>query len=161
MLGDKIKTLRKQSRMSQNELAEKLYVSRTLVTKWESGRRYPQRDVLEKMAAVFGLSYDEFIKDDRAAIDAREELSEDLDDGSDEEGSGGDEALVKAMADKISGFLNAARFGKKDLHKAVLLLRYRRYHFRFGREGRRHSPDDPLGNTAPAHKLSREGRFLR
>lgn len=105
MLGDKIKTLRKQSRMSQNELAEKLYVSRTLVTKWESGRRYPQRDVLEKMAAVFGLSYDEFIKDDRAAIDAREELSEDLDDGSDEEGSGGDEALVKAMADKISGFL--------------------------------------------------------
>ena len=104
MLGDKIKMLRKQNKLSQNELAEKLYVSRTLVTKWESGRRYPQREVLQDMAGIFGMSYDEFIKDDRGDLDAREELSEDLEDGPKEDASG-DEALVKAMADKISSFL--------------------------------------------------------
>ena len=101
MLGDKIKKLRKQRRMSQNELAEKLYVSRALVTKWELGTRYPQRDILETMADVFGLSYDELIKDDRNDFDARDELPDDSA-GNDSEG---DEAIVKAMADKISAFL--------------------------------------------------------
>ncbi|MBR5060350.1 MAG: helix-turn-helix domain-containing protein [Clostridia bacterium] len=121
MLGDKIKMLRKKRKMSQNELAEKLYVSRALVTKWELGKRYPQRDVLEKMAGIFDMSYEDLIKDDRNDLDAREELSGDL--GEDAVGeSGGDETIVRAMADKISTFL-------KTLPPAERKIFIRRYYY--------------------------------
>ena len=44
--------------MTQNELAEALYVSRAAVSKWESGRGYPNIDSLRKMAEVFSVSVD-------------------------------------------------------------------------------------------------------
>ena len=44
--GEKIQKLRNQNKWTQEQLAEKLYVSRTAVSKWESGKGYPNIETL-------------------------------------------------------------------------------------------------------------------
>ena len=51
--NEKLQTLRKQKNLTQEELAEALFVSRTAVSKWESGRGYPGIDSLKAMAKFF------------------------------------------------------------------------------------------------------------
>ena len=53
-----LQALRKQKGWTQEELAQKLYVSRTAVSKWESGRGYPNIDSLKAIAACFSVSVD-------------------------------------------------------------------------------------------------------
>lgn len=56
--NEKLQQLRKQKNLTQEELAEKLYVSRTAVSKWESGRGYPNIDSLKAIAKFFGVTVD-------------------------------------------------------------------------------------------------------
>ena len=49
-IGNKIKDLRTQKGLTQEELAEALYVSRTAISKWESGRGYPNIDSLKAIS---------------------------------------------------------------------------------------------------------------
>ena len=58
-IGERIKTARKQSGMTQQELAEKLEISYVGVSQWESGRRTPKRSTLERIAVALDvpLSY--------------------------------------------------------------------------------------------------------
>lgn len=56
--GEKLQQLRKQRGMTQEELAEALFVSRTAVSKWESGRGYPNIDSLKAIAKFFSVSID-------------------------------------------------------------------------------------------------------
>lgn len=60
-LNEKLQRLRKQKGLTQEELAERLYVSRTAVSKWESGRGYPNIESLKTIAKVFGISLDELL----------------------------------------------------------------------------------------------------
>jgi transcriptional regulator with XRE-family HTH domain len=46
-LNEKLQELRKQKELTQEELAEILFVSRTAISKWESGRGYPNIDSLK------------------------------------------------------------------------------------------------------------------
>ena len=46
-LGEKLKKLRTDSGLTQEELAEKLFVSRTAISKWESNRGYPNIETLK------------------------------------------------------------------------------------------------------------------
>lgn len=62
--GEKIKKLRAASDMSQDELAEKLFVTRTAVSKWETGKGYPSIDSLKLLSDLFHISMDELISDD-------------------------------------------------------------------------------------------------
>ncbi len=57
--GQKIAFLRKKSGLSQDELAEKLFVSRELVSKWENGKRNPDYKMLAAISKIFGVSPDE------------------------------------------------------------------------------------------------------
>ena len=50
---EKLQELRKQKGLTQEELAEALYVSRTAISKWESGRGYPNIDSLKGIASYF------------------------------------------------------------------------------------------------------------
>lgn len=59
--NEKLKTLRKQKGLTQEELAEALFVSRTAVSKWESGRGYPSIDSLKAIASFFSVTLDELI----------------------------------------------------------------------------------------------------
>ena len=58
---EKLQELRKQKGMTQDELAEKIFVSRTAVSKWESGRGYPNIESLKAIAKFFGVTVDELL----------------------------------------------------------------------------------------------------
>lgn len=55
---EKLQELRKQKGLTQEELARVLYVSRTAISKWESGRGYPNIDSLKRIAGFFGVTVD-------------------------------------------------------------------------------------------------------
>lgn len=63
-LSEKLVRLRKQSGMTQEELAAKIFVTRTAVSKWENGKGYPAIDSLKLLSSVYGVSLDELISDD-------------------------------------------------------------------------------------------------
>lgn len=56
-----LQQLRKQKGLTQQELAEYLYVSRTAISKWESGRGYPSIDSLKAIAAFFSVTVDDLL----------------------------------------------------------------------------------------------------
>ena len=58
---EKLQLLRKKTGLTQEQLAEKLYVSRAAVSKWESGRGYPNIDSLKMIAAFFVVTVDELL----------------------------------------------------------------------------------------------------
>ena len=59
--NEKLQQLRKRKGLTQGELAELLYVSRTAVSKWESGRGFPNIDSLKAISAFFSVSLDELL----------------------------------------------------------------------------------------------------
>lgn len=69
ILADKIIKLRKQLGWSQEELAEKLGVSRQSVSKWESTQSIPDLNKIIKLAGIFGVSTDFLIKDELEAAE--------------------------------------------------------------------------------------------
>lgn len=65
-LNEKLQALRKERGLTQEELAQKLFVSRTAVSKWESGRGYPSIESLRAVARVFSVSVDDLLSGDAA-----------------------------------------------------------------------------------------------
>ena len=59
--NEKLQYLRKQKGLTQEQLAESLYVSRTAISKWESGRGYPSIDSLKTIAGFFAITVDELL----------------------------------------------------------------------------------------------------
>ena len=59
--NEKLQELRKQRGLTQEELAKQLYVSRTAISKWESGRGYPNIDSLKAIARFFSVTVDELL----------------------------------------------------------------------------------------------------
>lgn len=63
--GEKLKVLRNNKGLTQEELAESLYVSRTAVSKWESGRGYPNIDCIKEIASFFSVTVDELLSSEK------------------------------------------------------------------------------------------------
>ncbi len=59
--NEKLQELRKSRSMTQEELAEALFVSRTAISKWESGRGYPNIDSLKEISRFFSVTIDDLI----------------------------------------------------------------------------------------------------
>jgi transcriptional regulator with XRE-family HTH domain len=76
--GGKLQELRKNRGMTQEELAEALFVSRTAISKWESGRGYPNIDSLKEISAFFGVTIDELLTGERILSIAEREKKESL-----------------------------------------------------------------------------------
>ena len=96
--SEKLRKLRKEKLLTQEELAEALYVSRTAVSKWESGRGYPSIDSLRELSRFFSVSIDELICPDE---------------------------IIEAAADEKRAFVNSYRSlicGALDMLLAVLLF---------------------------------------
>lgn len=62
--GEKLKNERKNKGWSQEELAEKLFVSRQSVSKWENGQNYPSIEIIIKVSDLFGITIDELLRSD-------------------------------------------------------------------------------------------------
>ena len=69
----KLQELRKQKGLTQEELAQALYVSRTAVSKWESGRGYPSIDSLKAIAKFFCVSVDDLLSGEELLTVAEED----------------------------------------------------------------------------------------
>ncbi len=63
-LGQQLKAHRKELGISQDELAEKIFVSRQSISNWENNKTYPDIHTLLLLAETFGVSLDELIKGD-------------------------------------------------------------------------------------------------
>ena len=71
--NEKLQELRKQKGLTQEELAQSLYVSRTAISKWESGRGYPNIDSLKAIAKFFGVTVDELLSGEELLTIAEED----------------------------------------------------------------------------------------
>lgn len=69
----KLQELRKQKGLTQEELAQKLYVSRTAISKWESGRGYPSIDSLKEIAKFFCVTVDQLLSGEEVLTIAQED----------------------------------------------------------------------------------------
>lgn len=63
ILAEKITALRKQNAWSQEELADKLGISRQSISKWELGTSVPEPDKIVRLSEIFGISTDCLLKD--------------------------------------------------------------------------------------------------
>ena len=70
---EKLQELRKNRGLTQEELAEALYVSRTAVSKWESGRGYPSIDSLKEISKYFSVTIDELLSSENLLFIAENE----------------------------------------------------------------------------------------
>ncbi len=77
--NEKLQEMRKARSMTQEELAEALYVSRTAISKWESGRGYPSLDSLKEISKFFCVSIDELICSEEIISAAEDEKKECMD----------------------------------------------------------------------------------
>ena len=71
--NEKLQSLRKSRGLTQEELSLALYVSRTAVSKWESGRGYPSIESLKQIAKFFSVTVDELLSGKEALVIAEEE----------------------------------------------------------------------------------------
>ena len=71
--NEKLQLLRKQKGLTQEELANLLFVSRTAVSKWESGRGYPNIESLKAIAKFFSVSLDELLSNEEMLNIAEED----------------------------------------------------------------------------------------
>ena len=63
-LSENLKKIRKENNLSQEDLAEKIGVSRQSVSKWESGSAYPEMDKMVQICNIFNLNIDDLLNQD-------------------------------------------------------------------------------------------------
>ena len=75
---EKLQELRKSRSLTQEELAEALFVSRTAISKWESGRGYPSIDSLKEISSYFSVSIDDLLSGEQLISIAEKENKSNL-----------------------------------------------------------------------------------
>ena len=71
--GEKLRKLRTDRGLTQEELAEKTYVTRTAISKWESDRGYPSIDSLKVISKFFSVSIDDLLSPDEVLTIAEQD----------------------------------------------------------------------------------------
>ena len=74
--NEKLQELRKSKGLTQEKLAESLFVSRTAISKWESGRGYPSIDSLKEITRFFSVTIDDLTCSDEMVSVAENEKRE-------------------------------------------------------------------------------------
>jgi Predicted transcriptional regulators len=69
--NEKLQILRKEKSITQEELAEKLNVSRQAISKWESGQTMPEINKIIELAKIYGVSLDDILIDKEQEIDEK------------------------------------------------------------------------------------------
>ena len=71
--NEKLQELRKRKGLTQEELAEKLYISRTAISKWESGRGMPSIESLKAISKFFAVTLDDLLSGEELLVLAEDE----------------------------------------------------------------------------------------
>lgn len=74
--AEKLQELRKHRGLTQEELAQQLYVSRTAISKWESGRGFPNIESLKAISKCFSVSLDELLSGEEILAIAQKDHEE-------------------------------------------------------------------------------------
>lgn len=98
ILGEKIYKLRNASGLSQEQLAEKLQVSRQSISKWESGNTIPSMDKIVELSKIFGISTDYLLIDEIESLPS--EIVADLD---------SDISIKEVSLEEARNFLNITK----------------------------------------------------
>ena len=77
-LSDNLKKIRKENNLSQEQLAEKLGVSRQAVSKWESGISYPEMDKVMQICQLFNININELIHENISEVTEKKKEKENL-----------------------------------------------------------------------------------
>lgn len=109
ILGDKIMNLRKKNAWSQEELAEKLGVSRQSISKYESAQAVPDMEKILKLSRIFGVTTDYLLKDE---IEDLEFLDEDFEE---------DKKLVKVSMEEANEYLDLKEVSGRNIALGVSL----------------------------------------
>ena len=109
-LADKISKLRKQIGWSQEELAEKMNVSRQSVSKWESASSIPDMNKIIRLSEIFSVSTDYLLKDE---IETAETTGEDI-----------EEDVVRINLETAREFVQSKIKTSKIIAMAVLIFIY-------------------------------------
>ncbi len=88
--NEKLQELRKNKGLTQEELAEALYVSRTAVSKWESGRGYPNIESLKDISKFFDVSIDDLLSGEKLIFIAEKE----------------NKSNIRALCDRLMGVVD-------------------------------------------------------
>ncbi|MGW8752877.1 helix-turn-helix domain-containing protein [Bacillus wiedmannii] len=64
IFSERLKQEREKRNWSQNDLAEKIHVSRQSVSKWETGKNYPSIEIIIHLSDLFGITIDELLRSD-------------------------------------------------------------------------------------------------
>ena len=91
---EKLQELRKNRGITQEELSEALYVSRTAISKWESGRGYPSIDSLKEISNYFSVTIDDLLSSEKLLFIAEKE----------------NESNLRNMCDFLLGILDICSF---------------------------------------------------
>ena len=75
MFKDRLRERRKELKMSQRELAEKLFVSQQAIAKWETDKATPNPDMLAKLSEILGVSVDYLTKEDKRDTTDKDDLN--------------------------------------------------------------------------------------
>lgn len=76
MLGSRLRTIRKQNSLTQQEVSDLLSIDRSTYTSYELGRNRPDADMLRKLARVFDVSADTILElDERPPIQLQDDLA--------------------------------------------------------------------------------------
>jgi len=114
-IGDKIREKREALGLTQQQLAEKLFVSRQTVCRWESGARCPDLVMAKKISVVLGISLDEMLPEENlAGYTPPAESQPDL--------SCVKVMLLGVMLEAVAAFLISADSGNMEAAAACFLL---------------------------------------
>ena len=112
ILADKIIENRKKNGWSQEELADKLGVSRQSVSKWEGAQAVPDMKKIVQMSEVFGVSTDYLLRDDIEAADPSENTPVD---------NGLEETVRQVSLEEASAFLEHNEKAANSISTGVML----------------------------------------
>ncbi len=107
--GQIITALRRKANLTQEQLAEKLYVSRDLVSKWETGRRRPDYQTVLRLAELFAVDPEQIVRKDSLLM---QELNDCF------------PADFSADTEQLTAYLNAFLETLSERDRCVFIRRY-------------------------------------
>lgn len=68
LIGERIKSARKEKSLTQQELADQLHISRSAISNWENERNYPDLQTIIQLSDILEISLDKLLKEDKVMV---------------------------------------------------------------------------------------------